>query len=369
MNNLQPGVLGRLCDADARARDALEGATGSGGESARARSAALIAYATRVRRGADLSATERQALDEVIRRAVAAHMARAAALSRILAAFGARGLRMLVLKGAAHAALYPAAYLRPRTDDDILVAPEDFERASALVIELGYTRALEVDAGRITKQRHYSRADGAITHHVDLHRRIVNAPVFATLPTFDDLWTRRRALSEFAGFSAGPVDALLLAAAHRVAHHPRTSDLLWSLDMHLLATSLEGAEWDELCTRARECRVAALVGSELDAARQRWGTVVPTGHLAALRATTGEPSAAYLKATGTLSTEWLNFRHQGSVADRLSMLREHVFPSPAYMHGRYGTAGPLRLAWLYVRRATTGGVRWMREHHAVRRGA
>jgi hypothetical protein len=46
-----------------------------------------------------------------------------------------------------------------------------------------------------------------------------------------------------------------------------------------------------------------------------------------------------------------------------------MFPSRAYMHGRYGTVGPVRLAWLYVRRATTGGVRWMREHHAVRRGA
>jgi hypothetical protein len=328
----------------------------------------LIAYATLVQR-ADLSATERQSLNDVIRCAAAAHLARAAALSRVLAAFGARGLRMLVLKGAAHAALYPAAYLRPRNDDDILVAPEDFERASALVIELGYTRALEVDTGRITEQRHYYREAGAIAHHVDLHRRIVNASVFATLPTFDDLWARRRALPESPGFSAGPVDALLLAAAHRVAHHPRSSDVLWSIDLHLLATSLERAQWNELYTRARECRVAALVGSELDAARRRWGTGVPNGHLAALGAITGEPSAAYLEATGTLSTEWLNFRHQESMAGRLSVLREHVFPSPAYMHGRYGTAGPLRLAWLYVRRATTGGVRWMREHHAVRRGA
>lgn len=369
MNNLQPEVLERLCDGDTRARDNLDGAARSEGDSTLARSAALIAYATLVQRGADLPGTERQVLDDIIRCAAAAHMARAAALSRVLAAFGACGLRMLVLKGAAHAALYPAAYLRPRNDDDILVAPEDFERASALVIELGYTRALEVDTGRITEQRHYSRASGAITHHVDLHRRVVNASVFAALPTFDDLWTRRQAIPEFPGFSAGPVDALVLAAAHRVAHHPRSRDVLWSIDMHLLATSLERVEWDELCASARECRVAALVGSELGASSERWGTVVPPGHLAVLRATTGEPSAAYLEATGTLSTEWLNFRHQDSVAARLSVLREHVFPSPAYMHGRYGTAGPARLAWLYLRRATTGGVRWMREHHAVRRGA
>ena len=139
--------------------------------------------------------------------------------------------------------------------------------------------------------------------------------------------------------------------------------------MHLLATSLNAGEWDDLCTRARECRVAALVGAEMRAAKERWGTAVPNGHLAALCATTGEPSAEYLAATGTLSTEWLNFRHQNSVAGRLSVVREHVFPSKDYMHGRYGTAGPVRLAWLYIRRATIGGVRWVREHHAVRRGA
>ena len=361
-------MLSRLCHRDARALDGPDCAA-SDDDSTRARAAALVAYATAQQRAADLSASERQAIDDVLRPAAAAHMVRAAALSTVLAAFAARGLRALVLKGAAHAALYPAPYLRPRSDDDILVAPADFDAASEHLRELGYTRAVEVDAGRITGQRHYSREGGAITHHVDLHGRLVNASAFAGLPTFDDLWSRRQPLAEVEGVSAGRVDALLLAATHRVAHHPRSTDVLWSIDMHLLASGLEPVEWNELCTRARDCRVATVVAAELEGASRRWGTAVPNGVLNLLRAATGEPSAAYLEATGTLSTEWLNFRYQNSVTGRLSVLREHVFPSPAYMHGRYGTAGPFRLAWLYIRRASTGGVRWMREHHAVRRGA
>jgi hypothetical protein len=193
--------------------------------------------------------------------------------------------------------------------------------------------------------------------------------VFAALPTFDDLWTRRQPLAECAGVSPGRVDAVLLAAVHRVAHHPRSADVLWSIDMHLLATCLEAADWDELCTRARECRVAAVVGAELGAARERWGTAVSDRHVEFLRGTPAEPSAAYLAATGTWSTEWLNFRHQGSLGGRLSLVIEHVFPSPTYMHDRYGTVGRVPLAWLYLRRAVMGGFRWMREHHALRRGA
>jgi hypothetical protein len=368
MNALHPALMNRLAISEAGVFDRIDRAVASGDDWTRARASALIAHATSQQRVGALSASERQTIDGVLRLAAAVHMARSAALSTVLAAFAAHGLRTLVLKGAAHAALYPAPYLRSRSDDDILVAPVDFDCASEHLRQFGYARAVEVDAGRITGQRHYARDGGVVAHHVDLHGRILNAAAFATLPTFDELWSRRQPLGEIEGFSPGRVDALLLAAAHRVAHHPRSTDVLWSIDMHLLASTLHPVDWDELCSRAHECGVALVVAAELEAARARWETSIPDGVLSILRTATGEASAAYLDATGTLSTEWLNFCHQRSFTARLSVLREHVFPSPSYMRRRYGTAGPLRLAWLYVWRASTGGVRWMREHHAVRRG-
>jgi len=70
--------------------------------------------------------------------------AREASIDRLLSAFAAAKLPMVLLKGAALAhSLYPSPELRPSVDIDILIDPADAQPAAALARGLGYVFAPE----------------------------------------------------------------------------------------------------------------------------------------------------------------------------------------------------------------------------------
>jgi hypothetical protein len=45
---------------------------------------------------------------------------------------------------------------------------------------------------------------------------------------------------------------------------------------------------------------------------------------------------------------------------RLGLLREHLFPRPAFMYERYETHAKVALPWLYAHRIVTGLPKWFR---------
>jgi hypothetical protein len=333
---------------------------------AHARVAPLLAY-TVLQGPAEVSPRVRERLRGVLQDAAAADAVQTRALSNILAALACANIRALVLKGAAHGHVgYPRPELRPRHDDDLLVAAADVHAAAAALEELGYVRAIEVDGTRVTGQRHYSSRPYGLAHNLDLHARPINPAGFATLPSFDDLWTRRQELPAVGGAVPGRIDAVLLACAHRVAHHPVSDDVLWRLDLHFLASRLDEPDWTRLLELAHATRMARVVASELRRTAELCRTVIPQDLLRQLSDVIGEPSAAYLGASSTIDVEWLNLHDQATLADRVALVTEHLLPTPSYMRALHGPAGPVRLAWLYGRRAIGGGLRWLRERRRNR---
>jgi hypothetical protein len=94
----------------------------------------------------------RRMLMALVSRHRRASAAREACVDRLLTAFDAAGLPMLMLKGAALAhTLYPSPELRPSVDIDILIDPVDEGTAADVVRRLGYafaTRSPSKFAGR-----------------------------------------------------------------------------------------------------------------------------------------------------------------------------------------------------------------------------
>ena len=64
--------------------------------------------------------------------------------------------------------------------------------------------------------------------------------------------------SAAAARALGPVDALLLACIHRVAHHDDCEKLLWIYDIHLLAHGMDRRRLKQFATRAAEKRIRAV---------------------------------------------------------------------------------------------------------------
>ena len=289
-------------------------------------------------------------------------------LERVTRAFARRGIRVLLLKGAAWAyTLYPAPALRPRFDTDLLIDAADREPTERLLLSLGYQPAVESVMALASAQRHYERiGEHAVEHFVDLHWRVTNPLAFAAALPFARLWDRSVSITSLGDArTLCPADALLLACLHRLAHHGDDSALLWLMDIHLLACALRAGDWDDFVNEAQRNRLSAVCVRSLARARDQFGTGVPAAVGQALaEGPSASVEAAFLgrgvSPLGVLVSDW---RAVGTWAGRVRLLRDHACPPPSYVRARYGSGhSTWVLPFLYVHRGVTGLGRWTVSH-------
>lgn len=284
-------------------------------------------------------------------------------LARLTAGFADHRIPALLLKGAAWAyTLYPRPLLRPRDDTDLLVDASTRGRAEHLLLSLGYEPAIENVMELASGQRHFRRLDEQqVAHAVDLHWRVTNPLVFAEALPFERLWTRSVTAPLPGARTLCAVDGLLLACLHRLAHHGNESELLWLMDVHLLASGFAAGEWDEFTREAEGSSLRGVCAHSLARAIDRFGTHTPPEIGAWLAAAAREtPERAFLGAgvspLGMFISDW---HAVGGWAGRLRLLTDHVCPPRSYMVGRYGPRHPFLLPFLYARRAIGGLKQWV----------
>ena len=261
-------------------------------------------------------ASIRERLVEAARNEVMVESLRRREVRRLHVALAAANVRPLLMKGTALAYLCYPHRLRPRGDTDLLVRRTDVTRATRALHTLGYRRALQTPGELVMPQMEFVKDERpGIRHVCDLHVKIANPQLFAETLSYDELSTRAVDVPELgAGARAlGPVDALLLACIHRVAHHNDCEKLLWIYDIHLLANGMDRATLGHVAVRAAEKRITAVCRRGLSLAHRWFHTEVPHDVMRALALVdAAEPSAAYLGAgsgrwtsCGPISTRWV----------------------------------------------------------------
>jgi len=274
------------------------------------------------------------------------------------------GIEMLLLKGSALAYThYPAPHLRPRGDIDMLIRRRDLDRAAHVLTRMGYERSLETDAEIWTGQRHYARTSAAGPVLVDLHWRAANPRLCAGALAFDEVWPRSVAVPALGAHARtlSPADSLVLACLHRVAHHQDRIQLLWLWDIHLLASRMSAAEFASFASGAAGAKLGVVCARGLALARECFGTAVPDELLAELAAAKGEPAAAFVGAAfSPFDVAFTDLAALSGWRARVSLVREHLFPSAAYMRRRYPRWPAVLLPIAYVHRIVAGAPRWLR---------
>ena len=93
-------------------------------------------------------------------------------ISKVLAALQDNAIPVIVLKGAALAALvYPNIALRPMRDVDLLIRDDDIWSVDKIILQLGYENIrIPVSKIRAIWGRHMKYSNGTIS--VDVHPRI-----------------------------------------------------------------------------------------------------------------------------------------------------------------------------------------------------
>ena len=286
-------------------------------------------------------------------------------LRRVVAATGTGGIEMLLMKGASVAYdVYPDPAWRVRTDVDLLIRPGDRDRVRSCLDELGYVSEPQVSGRFATYQFHGARVDEhGIRHVCDVHWKVANPQRFADAMPFDEL---AQASVEIPALGPGArglgrADALWLACVHRVAHHAGRDALPWLYDVHLLVEALDGDDTARFITLAARTGVRRICLSAVLLARTRFGTTIPATVLAALEEPIDEPSAVFLRP-GLRPFDVLldDLRVLASWRARLTLLKEHLFPSAEYVRHTYAQGSSAPLPWLYVRRILTGASKWFR---------
>lgn len=305
----------------------------------------------------------REEIVECLRTAQALELLRCRELRQIVAAFHAASVPMLLLKGAGLAyTVYAAPHSRPACDIDLFIAPDTLAAGERALIGLGYSRRLEPDVELASGQRHYERDDLLGKQVVDLHWRVSNVRLFAAMLSFEEAWRASVSVPRL-GESArtlGPIDALLFACVHRVAHHYDDPDLLWLWDIHLLCRGITDAEADAILKRAASRHICSVVARSLSLTQSEFGTTVPAGLIDLLRTAGRHEDGAQFLGGGIRQVDVLRSDlAAGSMRTNLRLLREHLFPPPVYMRRTYARWPAVFLPAAYLHRICRGVPKWL----------
>jgi hypothetical protein len=284
-------------------------------------------------------------------------------ITSALAALSTAGVRPILLKGTPLAySLYPTPASRPRIDCDLLIAHESIPAVRQAMVALGYRSPLACEGELLFRQFAMARRDPfGVDHQFDFHWNISSQSLFMDLLTYEELAREAIVVEGLGPFAhaAGPVHALLLACVHPVIHHRNRERLIWTYDIHLLASRLSANDFERFAGLVVEKKVAAIAARQLSLSQLRFATRVPERVTARLAGATAEPSASYLRPRRRWHQELAsNVKGLPSWRDRSRLLREVIFPAPGYMLETYGmNPGPLGLLVvpvLYLHRGTWG---------------
>lgn len=288
-------------------------------------------------------------------------------LVRVAGAFADAGVRAAILKGSALAyTLYPEPWVRPRFDLDLLVERRDRDRSKSILRALGYHEGRPMSSRWLMQQDAWKRTVGPELLDVDLHFELTNRQFFASRLAVDTLLARAIP-APFAGENAwqlDPIDALIYACVHRVAHHSQEARLIWHIDIARQGAALDPASVETLVDRARATGLSSIAAQELRIAGALWndrsGALAPEVVRALSANGRNESSARFLAGgRGPAGDLWLDLQSLPRWRDRAGLIGELLFPTRDYMLRQPGVT-PANLKWRYVRRYFEWPARWLR---------
>ncbi|MCH7873267.1 MAG: nucleotidyltransferase family protein [Planctomycetes bacterium] len=201
-------------------------------------------------------------------------------LARVAKRFNEAGVPIMALKGAAlNLTLYTRADERPMTDLDLLIKPQDAQRAARLLEELGCLRGESLVRDDFFPRFHYEMdytADAIFPVRIDLHVRPFRPLRYARLIPDAALWERadQAPIGDATVLIPSTEDMLVpLAVPSGVHGNPRR---VWLDDIRRWAAARRGEiDWERLLQATRVWRLALPVRRALARVEDEFGPVCP----------------------------------------------------------------------------------------------
>lgn len=297
----------------------------------------------------------RETLDQASKAGVARDLLRTHHLRQLLGRLAEQDIPCLLTKGEALAvSLYPQPGTRTRSDIDLFIRIGDISSVRQTVLGMGYRIA-----STVYKSHQFTvvRADDeTYTIRFDIHWRILNAPRFARVLSFEQAFQKS---TEFPGMAPARMlcnaDALMLACMHRFGSERHDRDrLIWICDIHVLVKAMTLAELKQFANLAVERNVQAVCLDGVLRAQECFLTRIPEPVLARLRTPESPPSMPrrfFESQLGLLRDDWTELKEPGA---RFELLRELFMPSGRFLLHKYRKNSKWWLPFLYIRQIVGG---------------
>ena len=294
---------------------------------------------------------------KIDRRYLAADMATQAELLDLLKILHSHNIDIIMLKGEALShSIYPLPHLRTKTDIDLLFGSKDeSERAWKILQAEGYQRMLSQKGTFVGYQfvchKQYNTGFRMV---FDIHNEITNY-----------LWFNRRlryqhllANSSFIEIEnvkvrvLNTVHALIHACVHRITNKSKnTADrLIWLYDIHQLSQGLSDSEWQNLVQVCEDKDLSAIVLQGLQSSHEQLTSSLPPKHIDQLKHNASNASDPFTQKSRRIQMYWNDFVLNKGFANKLTQIRERVFPPADYMLKRYGLKSRRWLVFYYLKR-------------------
>jgi len=270
------------------------------------------------------------------------------ALNSTFDEFFASGLsRFIVFKGTALAySLYSQAWLRPRTDCDLLINVDDLDKFTQVFSRLGFKSLFGISGEYVSYQRTFSLGlAGNSNLNIDLHWRINNRQCLANSFNVDELLLNSQKIPALSPHTNIPsaVDSLLIAGLHRLGHHANEERIAWLYDIHLLAETLSANDWVLLLEKSKNKQLCNVMLDALLCCQEALLTPIPDQFIESLR-TLSKSNEASKFLLERKRPEWQYFVHDLKCLDwraKLSFIKETLFPPADYIRQQMNTQSAL----------------------------
>ncbi|QPG05132.1 nucleotidyltransferase family protein [Salinimonas marina] len=268
------------------------------------------------------------------------------------------GIRFIVLKGwALSATLYNRMYLRPKTDIDLLIHPQDKARSLALFQTNGFHNPRGWQPAYIIDQISMCKPLlGAIRLNVDVHFELTNDKGLQPLFEVESLIEKGDYISGLGAHIICRPMAFIHCVIH-LLHHQASGDfikLIWYYDMHLLINAMSTTETKQLYTEIEKMQISRLVAKVTATLVNLFPSQAADALLEAARQLPARSEFDYLLAEPSLNAAtFRQLRYTRGWAAKLGVAKEGLFPPRAEIEKKYGQSD-WPLVMLYIRRIITG---------------
>jgi len=298
-------------------------------------------------------------------------------LSKIIKAFHDGGVRPLVLKGPALAlSIYPDPAMRPGSDLDLLVLPQQMSKARDILEQLDYKclgKRFENCKDFYSEETFVPQKDKRANRVIELHWDLHSFSGINKEVRLEDFFQRAVKIkkSGLTFETLNPVDALIHRAINMAIWHNKDIRLIWIYDTALLAQHLKTPEdWEVLQERSVDWRARLALEYSLKMAQVWVGLKMPERFVDFTRwprpsetevAAWSDAMLRHDRITSFLKIHWSN---SSGVINKIRYLLHLLFPSPKIVRIDYPPSQNWLLPLSYIRRL----FRWFKQYFVRRIG-